>query len=150
MNLIEKINNDLKNAIKSGDKIRIETIRSIRALILEYEKSGKDKTITPEIEINLLSTAAKKRKEAIEQYKNANRNDLAEKEEKELKIIEEYLPKQLSEKELFQEIKALASQIGAHKKEDFPKLMPLAAKTLKGKADGKLIKEVVEKYLSSN
>ncbi len=150
MNLIEKINNDLKNSIKSGDKLRTETIRSIRALILEFEKSGKDKVVTPEVEINLLTSAAKKRKEAIEQYKNANRTDLAEKEEKELKIIEEYLPKQLSAEEIFVEVKKIAAEIGAHKKEDFPKLMPLAAKALKGKAEGRQIKEIVEKFLSAN
>ncbi len=150
MNLKEKISNDLKESLKSGQKIRTETIRSIRALILEYEKSGKDKEVTPEIEINILTSAAKKRKEAIEQYQKANRNDLAEKEEEEIKIIEKYLPKQLSPEELLNEIKMIAEEIGAHKKKDFPKLMPVAAKMLKGKAEGKLVKEAVEKYLSSN
>ncbi len=65
MNLKEKINNDLKDAMKSGDKIRLETIRSIRALILEFEKSGSGKELTQEEEIKILSAAAKKRKEAI-------------------------------------------------------------------------------------
>jgi len=150
MNLKEKINNDLKEAMKAGDKIRLETIRSIRALILEFEKSGSNKELTPEEEIRILTAAAKKRKEAIEQYRNANRPELAEKEENELKIIEEYLPKQLTNEEILEEVKRLATEINAKDKSDFPRLMPLAAKTLKGRADGKVIKEIVEKFLSIN
>ncbi len=148
MNLKEKINEDLKSALKEKDKVKLETIRSIRALILEFEKSGKDKELKPEDEINLLSTAAKKRKEAIEQYKNAGREDLAAKEEAELKIIQTYLPEQLSVEELEEKIKELASEIGAKDKSDFPKLMPQAIKKFKGQADGKTIKEIVEKVLS--
>lgn len=150
MNLRDKINEELKAAMKSGDKIRLETIRSIRALILEFEKSGTGKDLTPEEEIRMLTTAAKKRKESTEQFRNAGRTELAEKEEQELKIIEEFLPKQLSQEEIAAEVKKLADEIGAKTKEDFPKLMPLAAKTLKGKADGKVIKEIVEKLLGSN
>ena len=148
MNLKDKINNDLKEALKAKDKIRLSTVRSIRALILEFEKSGKDKTITKEIEINMLSTAAKKRKEAIEQYEKAGRIDLANNEKIELEIIQGYLPKQLTKEELTKGIFDLASQIGAFGKADFAKLMPLAIKTFKGQADGKMIKEVVESILS--
>lgn len=150
MSLKEKINNDLKESMKSGDKIRLETIRSIRALILEFEKSGSGNELGADEEIRMLTTAAKKRKEAIDQFKNAGRLELAEKEEAELKIIEEYLPKQLSYEEILNEVKSIANQINAISKEDFPKLMPLAAKNLKGRADGKIIKEIVEKLLSGN
>ncbi|MCL6100513.1 MAG: GatB/YqeY domain-containing protein [Bacteroidetes bacterium] len=150
MNLRDKINEDLKSAMKAGDKIRLETVRSIRALILEFEKSGSGKELNAEEEIRMLTSAAKKRKESIEQFRNAGRNELAEKEEAELKIIEEYLPKQLSADEVMAEVKKIAVEVGAKAKEDFPKLMPVAAKNLKGKAEGKLVKEVVEKFLSSN
>ncbi|MCL4549850.1 MAG: GatB/YqeY domain-containing protein [Bacteroidetes bacterium] len=150
MNLRDKINEDLKSAMKAGDKIRLETVRSIRALILEFEKSGLGKELNAEEEIRMLTSAAKKRKESIEQFRNAGRNELAEKEEAELKIIEEYLPKQLSADELMAEVKKIAAEVGAKVKEDFPKLMPVAAKNLKGKAEGKLVKEIVEKFLSGN
>ena len=150
MSLAEKINKDLTEAMRSGDKIRLETIRSIRALILEFEKSGSGKELNSEEELKMLTTAAKKRKESIEQFRNGGRNELAEKEEAELKIIEEYLPKQLSLDEIYEEVKKIASELGAKVKEDFPKLMPAAAKALKGKADGKIVKELVEKLLSSN
>ncbi len=150
MNLKEKINEDLKSAMKAGDKVKLTTIRSIRALILEFEKSGSGKELTPEEEIKLLTGAAKKRKDSIEQFRNAGRNDLVEKEEAELNVLQNYLPKQLSEEEILSEVKRIAAQIGASKKEDFPKLMPLAVKELKGKAEGKVIKEIVEKFLNSN
>jgi len=150
MNLTEKINNDLKNAMKSSDTVRLQTIRSIRALILEFEKSGTGKKLNEEEEIKLLSSAAKKRKEAIEEYVKAGRNDLASLEEAELKIIMSYLPKQLSMDEIISKVKQLAIQVDAQSKADFPKLMPLAVKELKGQADGKAIKEAVEKVLGVN
>ena len=147
MNLKDKINQDLKDAMKSGDKIKLETIRSIRALILEFEKSGTGKDLTPDDEVKMLSTAVKKRKDSIEQFRNAGREELALKEEKELEILLAYLPKQLSEEEIADKIKLLAAEVGAKTKEDFPKLMPLVMKELKGKADGKLVKTLVEKFL---
>lgn len=150
MNLTEKINQDLKDAIKSNDKTRLQTIRSIRALILEFEKSGSGKELNEEEAIKLLSSAAKKRKEAIEEFKKAGRDDLVSTEEAELEIIMSYLPKQLSEEEILIKVKNLAEESGVKTKADFPKLMPLAIKELKGKADGKLIKQAVEKVLGVN
>ena len=148
MSLKEKINDDLKSAMKSKDKVRLTTIRSLRALILDFEKSGVGREQNSEEEIALLTSAAKKRKESIEQFKNAGRKDLVDKEELELNIINEYLPKQLSDEELLNEISSLAKEIGAVEKSDFPKLMPQAIKKFKGKAEGKKIKEIVEKILS--
>lgn len=148
MSLKEKINSDLKEAMKSKDKVRLQVVRSLRALILEYEKSGAREEMKPDDEIKLLTGAAKKRKEAIEQYTNAGREDLASSEEAELKIIQQYLPKQLSEEEILEEIKKIAEEVGASTKADFPKLMPAAMKNLKGKADGKMVKEIVTKFLS--
>jgi hypothetical protein len=148
MNLKDKINQDLKDAMKSGDKIKLETIRSIRALILEFEKSGAGKELTAEDEVKMLSTAVKKRKDSIEQFRNAGREELALKEEKELEILLSYLPKQLSEDEIASKVKQIALEIGAKSKEDFPKLMPLVMKEMKGKADGKLVKTIVENFLS--
>ena len=77
MNLKEKINQDLKEAMKSGDKLKLETIRSIRALILEFEKSGAGREINQDDEVKMLSTAVKKRKDSIEQFRNAGREELA-------------------------------------------------------------------------
>ena len=150
MGLREKINEDMKTAMKSGEKIRLETIRSVRALILEFDKSGANRELTPEDEIAMLSTAVKKRKESVEMFTNAGRIDLAEKESAELKILQEYLPKQLSEAEIIEEIKTIAVEVNASTKADFAKLMPAAMKALKGKTDGKTVKSLVEKFLGEN
>ncbi len=150
MGLKEKINEDLKTAMKAGNKLKLETIRSIRALILEFEKSGTGKEFTPDEEIKMISSAVKKRKDSIEQYRNANREDLASKEEAELQILLEYLPKQLNDEEIIAEVKKIADIVGAKTKDDFPKLMPEVMKSLKGKADGKVVRAAVEKFLGSN
>jgi uncharacterized protein len=148
MSLKEKINNDLKEAMKSGDKTRLSVVRSIRALILEFEKSGAAKELTAEDELKMLTTASKKRKDSIEQFRNAGRTELADQEEAELKILMDYLPKQMTEEEVKLEVVRIASEIGAKSKEDFPKLMPLVMKELKGKADGKIVKSIVENFLA--
>ncbi len=147
MNLKEKITEELKLSMKSGDKLRLETIRSIKALILEFEKSGTGKELTPDAEITMLNTAVKKRKEAMEQFLANNREELARKEEAEYNILMEFLPKQFSEEEILAEIQKLAGELGAKSKEDFPKLMPATMKALKGKADGKIVRFAVEKFL---
>ena len=148
MNLKDKINADLKEAMKSKDKVKLNTVRSIRALILDFEKSGNNKEMTTEDEIKMLSSAAKKRREAAEQFENAGRNELAENERSELKIIESYLPKQLSEDEILLKVKNFAAEVGAETKADFGKLMPIAMKNLKGQADGNIIRKIVELVLS--
>jgi uncharacterized protein len=150
MNLKDKINEDLKSAMKSGDKLRLETIRSIRALILEFEKSGKGKELVPDEEIKMLNGAVKKRRDSIEQFTLAGRIELAQKEEAELKILMSYMPKQLTEEEVYLEVKRIAEEINAKGKEDFAKLMSKAAQLLKGKAEGKIVKAIVDKYLENN
>ena len=148
MSLKEKINVDLKDAMRAGDKVRLTTIRSLRALILEFEKSGVGREQTTEEELTMLTGAAKKRKESIEQFRDAGRDDLAAKEEEELKIIAEYLPKQLTDEELINGITLLAKELDAKNRSDFSKLMPASIKRYKGQADGKKIKEIVENILS--
>ncbi len=150
MILKDKISLDLKDAMKSGDKVRLQTIRSIRASILEFEKSGSGKEMNSEEEIALLTTAAKKRKESIEQFTKGGREDLAKTEETELQIIMSYLPEQLSAEDIEKEVIRIAEKVGAVSKADFGKLMGAAVKELKGKADGRAIKEIVEKVLGKN
>lgn len=147
MSLKDKINADLKDAMKNKDKIKLSTVRSIRALILEFEKSGAEKELSSDDEIKMLSTAAKKRREAAEQYENAGRAELAENERKELEIIEGYLPKQLNEEEILEKVKIAATEVGATSKADFGKIMPVIMKELKGKADGNTIRKMVEQVL---
>lgn len=148
MNLKDKINEEIKAAMKSGDKIRLETIRSIRALILEFEKSGANKELTPEDEIKLLNAAAKKRKDAIEIYEKAGKTDLAEKEKAELNIIQEFLPKPLTDDEIREIAKRVIAETGATTKKDFGKVMPVVMKEVSGRADGKIVKSIIEELLA--
>jgi hypothetical protein len=150
MSLKDNINEQLKSAMKSGDKLRLETIRSIRALILEFEKSGANRELTEEDELKMISSSVKKRKDSIEQYNSAGRVDLAKKEEDELAILMEFMPKQMEEPEIEEHIKNIALSINAVVKQDFGKLMAAVMKELKGKADGKLIKSLVEKVLGAD
>ena len=105
MNLEIKINDELKAATKAGDKVRMETLRSIRAGILELQKSGMDREMNEQDELKILQNGAKKRRDAIDMYLQANRAELADKEKAELAIIEEFLPKQLSAAEVEAEVK---------------------------------------------
>jgi uncharacterized protein YqeY len=149
MTLEAKINDELKNSIKSGDKIRIETLRSIRASIIEFNKSGVGREMNPDDELKILNSAAKKRKDAIVLYEQGNRNDLADKEKQELSIIEEYLPKQLSDDEVKNVIMKIKNEMGVTDIKDLGKLMGPVMKELKGKADGAKVQQFVRELLSS-
>lgn len=149
MSLKEKIDADIKTAMKAREMLRLETLRAIKAAILLAEtEKGASAALTEEKEIALLTKEVKKRKESAEQFRNGNRIELAEKEEAESKIIEEYLPKQLSEDEVIEMLKAIIAEVGATSSSDFGKVMGIASKRLQGKADGKMISEKVKTLLA--
>lgn len=149
MPLKEKISEEIKVAMKSGDKTRLETLRTLRAVLMEkeIELRGTGKQMSTDDEISTLVSAAKKRKESIEQFQAAGRTELVEQEAAELRIIEEYLPKQLGEEDIANVIESVVSVTGASSAADFGKVMPVVMKELKGKADGKLIQQLVKKRL---
>ncbi|WP_019504319.1 GatB/YqeY domain-containing protein [Pleurocapsa sp. PCC 7319] len=151
MSLKERIGEDIKLAMKAKDKIRLQTVRSIKKVILEKEvevrPQGQD-SLTEEQEIELLSQQAKQRRDSIEQFQNAGRDDLAEKEAQELAIIETYLPEQVSDRELEAIIDEIIVNSGAESVKDIGKVMGPAIKQLKGKADGKKIQALVRSKLA--
>jgi uncharacterized protein len=149
MTLTETINAHIKEAMLAGEKLRLETLRSIRALILEFEKSGAGRAMTPDDELSLLNGAAKKRKDAITQYEEVGRTDAAQKERDELAIIQQYLPEQLSEADVRKTIQEVIATTGATGPADMGKVMGGAMKQLKGRADGALIQQLVKELLSS-
>ena len=151
MSLKERIGEDIKTAMKAKDKVRLETVRGIKKAILEKEVALRPKgidSLTEEQEIELLSQQAKQRRDSIEQYKNAGREDLADKESQELAIIETYLPEQISDEELETIIDDIIASSGASSVKDLGKVMGPAMKQLKGKADGKKIQTLVKSRLS--
>ena len=149
MALKDKISEDLKAAMKAGDKLRLETLRTIRAALMEkeIERRGPGKGMTPEDELGVLVSAAKKRRESIELFGKGGRSDLVDQETRELAIIQEYLPKQMTAEEISAVIAEVIAQTGASGAADFGKVMPQVMKQLKGKAEGKLIQELVKKSL---
>ena len=147
MALTEKINDDLKIAMKSGDSVKLNTIRSIRSKIIELSKRGTGSSITPEDELAILLSEAKKRKEAIEMYQKGGRTDLSDQEQRELEIINEYLPKQMGKEEARDRVIKIIKEIGAVSAKDFGKVMPVAMKELKGRIDGKVVQELVKEQL---
>jgi uncharacterized protein YqeY len=149
MTLKERITTELTAAMKAGEKLRTETLRSLRALILEFEKSGAGRDMNPDDEMKMLLSAAKKRKDAIDIYVANNRNELADKEKAELEIINEYLPKQLTKEEIEQRAGEVIASVGAAGPGDTNKVIPVLMKELKGKADGKLVQEIVKEKLAA-
>jgi uncharacterized protein YqeY len=150
MNLRERISQDLKTAMKSGDRVRLETLRTMRAVLLEkeIEKRG-GPGMTAEDEVATLTSAAKKRKESIELFTQGGRPELAHQEELELAIIQEYLPRQLTVEEVAGFIRDAVEQTGASGPADFPRVMPLVMKQVRGKADGKVVQDLVKKALGA-
>ena len=149
MSLSQRITDDMKAAMKSGNKLRLETLRMLRAQIIEFEKKGLDRPMNEDDEMSILISATKKRKEAIELYKSAGRTELADNETKELEIIAEYLPRQLSRPDAENIVAALIQQSGALSVKDMGKVMPLAMKELKGKIESKVISDIVKQKLES-
>jgi uncharacterized protein len=151
MSLKQTIDEAIKTAMKAKDKIRLETVRTLKKALLEKEvalrPSGRD-ILTEEEEIDLLSQQAKQRRDSIEQFTKAGRIDLADKEGQELAIIETYLPAQLSDDEVGAILDEVIATVGATSAKDMGKVMGAAMSKLKGKADGKKIQDLVKSKLT--
>lgn len=151
MALKDQILTDLKQAMKAKNKERLQVLRSLKAALLEKEiaeRKGGEGTLEEAQEVKVLQKAAKQRRDSIEQYEEADREDLASTERKELEIIKEYLPEMLDEGE----IKKIASQkideLNAENMADMGKVMGAVMPEVKGKADGSLVNKVVRELLS--
>ena len=147
MSLEDRINTDLIKALKAGDKDRVTVLRGLKS-DLKYAKIDKKGDLTEADEIAAMSSAAKKRRESIEQYQNANRPDLAEKEKRELEVIQDYLPKQLSEDEVRQLVKAAIDETGAESPQQIGLVMKAVMPKLKGQADGKMVNKLAMEILA--
>jgi len=147
MSLFDKISQDLIQAQKNRDSIRLSTLRMLKS-DLKYKQIEKNSPLSEEEELMVLSSAVKKHKDSIEQFKQAQRNDLVAQEEAELNIILEYLPKQLSEEELTDLITQAIQESGAVSKADLGKVMKIVMPKVRGRSDGKLVSSLVTAKLS--
>lgn len=148
MSLKLTIENGIKDAMRAKDAERLRALRAIKSLILLEETSGSSADgLSADAEMKILMKAAKQRRDSLEVYVSQNRPDLAEKEQAELAIIEEFLPKQLSDAELTAKITEIIAAVGATSPADMGKVMGVASKQLAGLADGKAISAKVSELL---
>ncbi len=148
MSLTTQIDQDIKQAMLAKQPERLQALRAIKsALLLAKTEKGAAEELTEEAEIKVLQKLVKQRKESADIYKTQNREDLYEIEMQEMRVIEPYLPQQMTRFEIEGYIQDLMTRIGATSAQDMGRIMGLASKELAGKADGKTISEVVRQLL---
>lgn len=147
----DKLAEDLKSAMRSKDALRLRTIRALRAALMDKEielRKGGTATLTDEQELAVVQKEAKQRRDAMEHYEEAGREDLRKKEEEELEIIQEYLPRQLSEDEIRAVVREVIEESGAVSMADMGKVMGASMQRLRGRAEGRLVQQVAVELLS--
>ena len=148
MSLENTIKEAIKTAMRAKDKVALDSLRAVKSQILLLKKESLDAEVSAEQEIAILQRMVKQRKDSYDQFSAQGRNDLAEVEEAQIKVIEQFLPKQLSTEELEAEMKNIIAETGAESMKDLGKVMGIASKSLAGKSDGKSISEMAKKLLS--
>lgn len=150
MKIKEKISNDLKKAMKSGDVLKRDTLRMLDSMIknTEIEKMKKEEGLSESEVIEVLTRAVKQRRDSLEQYEKGGRRDLAEKEKKEMEIIFNYLPEQLGEDKIREIVKEEITTTKAISRAETGRVMGQVMGRLKGRADGNMVKKIVEEMLS--
>ena len=149
MALFEQVSNDIKEAMKARDKVRLETLRNIKKVFIEAKTApGANDTLEDAAALKILAKLAKQGKESASTYVQQNRQDLADDELAQVAVIEEYLPKQLSEAEIEAVVKTIIADTGAQGMKDMGKVMGIASKQLAGKADGRVISGIVKTLLA--
>jgi len=147
MSLKEKLLSNMKEAMKSKDSVKLGTVRGVISAVKNQEIDLKKELSEEEI-LTIVSREVKKRKEAAVLYEKGNRPELKDKEIQEMKILQTYLPEQVSEKDLRRRIQEVIDETGAEGMKDFGKIMKTLVPEFKGKADNSLIKELANEYLN--
>lgn len=149
MNLFDQVSSDIKSAMLAKDKVRLEALRGVKKEFLEAKTAkGSDGELSDETAMKILVKMVKQRKESAQIYTEQNRPDLAESELAEAAVIEAYLPKQMTDEELTEALKAIIAQVGATTPQEMGKVMGVATKQLAGRADGRAISTKVKELLS--
>lgn len=148
MVLEERLQKDFKEALRAGDKDRVSTLRLLKAAITQKAKE-KGQDVDEAAILDVLNSAAKQRKEAMEAYLKGGREDLSAKEQRELEIIQQYLPEPLSDDELVTCVEAVISELGATSPKDMGKVMKAVMAEVKGRADGGQVNRIVKERLGA-
>jgi len=147
LSLLERLNTDMKQAMKNKEKDKLTVIRMLKAA-LQNESIKLGSELSEEAELSVLSREVKQRKDSLHEFEKADRKDLVDKVRAELKHVEIYMPKQLSEEELAEIVSAVIAETGASSKKDMGKVMAALMPKIKGKADGSLVNKLVQQHLS--
>ncbi len=147
--LFDQISNDIKEAMKARDKVRLEALRNIKKVFIEAKTApGAGDSLDDAQALKILQKLAKQGHDSADLYTSQNRSDLAEAELAQVAVIESYLPKQMTEEEIEAAVRDIIAQTGAQSMKEMGKVMGVASKQLAGKADGKKISEVVKRLLA--
>ncbi len=147
LTVLEELNQDMKVAMKAKDRESLITIRMLKSA-LQNEQINKGDELTEDEELTVLAREKKQRIESLNEFKDADRKDLVEKLEKELSIVDQYLPEQLSEQEIVRIVRDTVEETGADSMKDMGKVMGAVLPKVKGKADGSLVSSIVKQELS--
>ena len=148
MEMFDRISNDIKDAMKAKDKVRLETLRNIKKVFLEAKTApGANDTLTDDAAMKIMQKLVKQGKDSATLYNEQGRTDLAEAELAQVAVIETYLPKQMSAEELEAALKAIIAEVGAEGPKDMGKVMGTATKKLAGLAEGRAISAKVKELL---
>lgn len=149
MSISENINKQVIDAMKARNEDRLRALRGIKAAFLLAATESGNREVTDEVAVKTIQKLAKQRKDSIEIFSQQNRQDLVEKESAELKVLEEFLPKPLSDEEIIQILKNIITETGAMGMKDLGKIMPLAMSKTAGKADGSKISNLLKQLLTA-
>ncbi len=147
MNLLERLNQDMKNAMKNKEKVKLSVIRMVKSS-LQNEQIKLGRELTDDDSLTVLNRELKQRKDSLHEFEQANRQDLASKIHDEIAVLEDYMPEQLSEEEVSRIVQDTISEVGATTKADMGKVMGAIMPKVKGKADGGLVNRLVQQHLS--
>jgi len=148
MSLIERLNEDMKQAMKAKEKLKLSVIRMIKASLQNERIQLGVHELSEDEELTILSREMKQRTDSIKEFQEAGREDLTKRLEDEIKILQAYMPEQLSDEELAEIVKTTISEVNATSKKDFGKVMGQVMPKVKGKTDGSKVQKLVQEYLS--
>lgn len=148
MSLLEQLNQDMKYAMKHKDKARLNVIRMIKTSLQHEVIERQNSQLSEDEELTILSRELKQRNDSLQEFKSAGRQDLVEKLETEIQILQEYMPNQLSDDELEAIVQSTVQEVNAKSKSDMGKVMSAIMPKIKGKADGSKVNKLVQKHLS--
>jgi hypothetical protein len=149
--LLDRLNEDLKQAMRDKDKVRLRTLRSLRAALqnkeIDQREGGTQTALSEQDQLAVLRKQVNQRKDAIEQYQEAGREDLVQKEQEEIEVLDEYLPAQLSDEELEEILEGVIEEVGASSMADMGPVMGRAMDKLRGRVDGGRVQAMVKDLL---